>query len=141
MKRASFLFLCKDCIAHFNKGNVFTLFSLAKEVWNNWGETVHFGLYTEKLGHGWEPACLSCYTMMGRMEKYSTRQKNFFLCVFFSFPKSYVNFISFFFLCTFSWVVEFQDVVDFESSRFIFEVDQWLKTDDHMMTQDICYYN
>lgn len=40
-----------------------------------------------------------------------------------------------------SWVVEFQDVVDFESSRFIFEVDQWLKTDDHMMTQDICYYN
>lgn len=64
----------------------------------------------------------------------------FFLCVFFSFPKSYVNFISFFFLCTFCWVVEFQDV-DFESSRFIFEVDQWLKTDDHMMTQDICYYN
>lgn len=52
-----------------------------------------------------------------------------------------MNFISFFFLCTFSWVVEFQDVVDFESSRFIFEVNQWLKTDDHMMTQDICYYN
>lgn len=62
-----------------------------------------------------------------------------FLCVFFSFPKRYVNFI--FFLCTFSWVVKFQDVMDFESSRFIFEVDQWLKTDDHMTTQDICYYN
>lgn len=64
-----------------------------------------------------------------------------FLCVFFSFPKRYVNFIFIFFLCTFSWVVKFQDVVDFESSRFIFEVDQWLKTDDHMTTQDICYYN
>lgn len=31
--------------------------------------------------------------------------------------------------------------MDFESGRFIFEVDQWLKTDDHMTTQEICYYN
>lgn len=65
--------------------------------------------------------------------------KTFFVC-FSSFPKSYVNFISFFFLCTFSWEVEFQDM-DFESSRFIFEVDQWLMSDDHITTQDICYYN
>lgn len=141
-------FLCKACIAHLTKGmfshhthwqkrlgkNGVKLYILGF-ILKNWvmvGNLHVYKLlhYDEKNGTLWAKHG----EILHGVEKLS-------LCVFFSFLKSYVNFILFFSLCTFSWEVEFQDVVDFESSRFIFEVDQWLKTDDHMTTQEICYYN